>query len=407
MTYRSLTLALFTIGIASTQVHAESMPRVIVAPTCLTQAVSVPFSVIGTDKQLNLLTVDVDMLPAFAEAKHHGKTPCGGFIDVSEEWQTYQHKHGIAADSAKAFLSSYQMNASMPSLRGDEYQIRHQETVNKLMGGLDPNRMWADLTTLTSFKNRNARTDYGVQAAEWFKTQVADIAKHYGRDDVSIRTVATSGYKQPSVVVKIGNSDAPGIVIGAHMDTTSQYGSERQPGADDDGSGSVTVLEVTRTLLASNVRFKKPVYVVWYAAEEQGLVGSKYVVKDFQAKNIPVSEVLHLDMTGFPDSKYPNAIWLIGDYVNQDLTGYLKKLITAYVQQPVYMTKCGYACSDHASWTRAGFKAAMPAETAFEHTNQALHTEQDTMDKLSLQHMSDYAKLGVAFVAELADPVVS
>jgi leucyl aminopeptidase len=80
-------------------------------------------------------------------------------------------------------------------------------------------------------------------------------------------------------------------------------------------------------------------------------------------------------------------------------------LIKTYVKQAVKRSACGYACSDHASWTQGGFKAAMPAEAAFEHTNPAIHKASDTMEKLSLPHMSDYAKLGLAFAGELANPL--
>jgi len=406
MTYRPLTLALLSVGFLSLQTQAApSTARVIVLPACLTQSVSVPYTMLATDKTLNLLAVDDDVLPAFADAKHQTSTPCGGFMDVTEEWHTFQKQHAlVSGKQAKTFLKSFHMEAESPAIAPNDYQIRYQTIVTKLLGTTDPNRMWSDLKTLSNFKNRNARSDYGVQAADWIKTQVADMAKSYGRDDVSIRLVATPGYKQPSVVAKIGTSNEAGIVIGAHMDTTS-YFSERQPGADDDGSGSVTVLEVVRTLLASDVHFNKPIYAIWYAAEEAGLVGSKYVVQDFQQKKIPVSEVLHLDMTGFPDSQDPNAIWLITDYVHADLTNYMKQLINTYVKQPIGITKCGYACSDHASWTKAGFKAVIPTESAFERMNHDIHSANDTMDKLSLKHMSDYSKLGIAFVAELAEPV--
>ncbi len=210
-------------------------------------------------------------------------------------------------------------------------------------------------------------------------------------------------YKQPSLVVKIGDSNEPGIVIGAHMDTLGALWG-KMPGADDDGSGSVTVLEVARTLLASGMHFKKPIYFIWYSAEEEGLVGSQHVVADFKAKKIPVSEVIHMDMTGYANQNDP-TIWLISDNTDKSLTSYLETLTNTYVKQPVKYTSCGYACSDHATWTQNGFKAAIPFEAQFGKDDPNIHSAQDTMDVLSLNHMTDYAKLGVAFVVELAQPV--
>jgi leucyl aminopeptidase len=186
------------------------------------------------------------------------------------------------------------------------------------------------------------------------------------------------------------------------MDTLSSSW-ELKPGADDDGSGTVTVMQVARNLLNSGMQFKKPIYIIWYSAEEEGLVGSSYVVKDFKKNNIPVDAVVQFDMTGYAYKNDP-TIWLINDYVNADLTSYLEKLINTYVKVPVNYTKCGYACSDHASWNQGGYTSSFPFESSFGNDDPYIHTSQDKMDVLSLSHMTDYAKLGTAFAVELAEP---
>jgi leucyl aminopeptidase len=178
----------------------------------------------------------------------------------------------------------------------------------------------------------------------------------------------------------------------------------REPGGDDDGSGTVTNLGIARTILSSGMQFKKPIYFIWYAAEEKGLVGSRYVVTDFVNKKISVDAVLQLDMTGYANSNDP-TIWLITDNINNDLTDYLETLVKTYVNQPVGRTRCGYACSDHASWNKRGFTAAFPFEAAFGKDDPYIHTANDVMDVLSLSHITDFAKLGTAFAVELAEPV--
>jgi leucyl aminopeptidase len=187
------------------------------------------------------------------------------------------------------------------------------------------------------------------------------------------------------------------------MDTLSSN-FETKPGADDDGSGSVTVLELARTIIASNMRFKKPIYFIWYAAEEMGLVGSQYVVTDFVNKKIPVDAVVQFDMTGYA---YHNesTMWLMTDHVDTNLTHYLETLINTYVKKPVKYSACGYGCSDHASWDAEGFAASMPFETEMNYDNPDIHTSADVMANLSLDHMTDYLKLGTAFVVELAEPL--
>ena len=193
------------------------------------------------------------------------------------------------------------------------------------------------------------------------------------------------------------------------MDTLSywQYEPGQKPGADDDASGTVTVLEAARTLLASGMQFNKPIYFIWYAAEEDGLLGSRDVVSQFKNKNIPIDAVLQLDMTGYAGKNQSNpTMWLINDYVNQSLTAFLETLINTYVKQPIGHTQCGYACSDHARWTNKQIPAAFPFEAEFGHDNPDVHTSRDTVNNLSLNHMTDFAKLAVAFAVELAEPTI-
>ena len=259
------------------------------------------------------------------------------------------------------------------------------------------------LTTI--FRDRYANSSRGVKAAEWLKDEITSAATAANRSDVSVRFVKTGdNYMQPSVVVKIGLSNEPGVVIGGHFDTLLSYPNDPKPGADDNGSGTITVLNIAETLIASNLSFKKPIYIVFYSAEEEGLIGSGFVVQDFLAQNIPVDAVLQLDMTGF-SAQNDQTIYFIQDHVNKPLTQYLGRLLTHYVKKPIGTTQCGYACSDHASWDDAGIAAAFPFEASFGNDDPYIHTSNDTMEKLSIDHMTDFVKLGLAFGIEVAEPL--
>jgi Zn-dependent M28 family amino/carboxypeptidase len=50
-------------------------------------------------------------------------------------------------------------------------------------------------------------------------------------------------------------------------------------GADDDGSGSVAVLEIAEALASGPERPKRSILFVWHTAEEMGLLGSKYFTR--------------------------------------------------------------------------------------------------------------------------------
>ncbi|EKD70061.1 MAG: Aminopeptidase [uncultured bacterium] len=377
--------------------------HIVVVPSCLLTT-TIDYKTLATQQNFSLITTSDKGIDQLVEAKQvMRKKECGGFMDVTQAWNSYQTK-SIAKNKAKSFLADHLLATQLSSTKEATYDIKYSTQVNQLIATINPQDMWSDLTTLTKFPDRYSRGDNGVKAAEWFKSQVETLAKNNGRNDVTVYFVQTGGYKQPSVVAKIGNGNDPAAVIGGHMDTLSSSW-ELKPGADDDGSGSVTVLEAARVLLNSGMHFKKPIYLVWYAAEEMGLVGSQYVVKDFQAKKIPVDAVMQLDMTAYEYHNEP-TIWLMDDYVNKDVSKFVETLISTYVKVPVKHSRCGYACSDHASWTQGGFKSSMPFETEMNRDNPDIHTSNDTMDKLSLQHMHDFAKMAVAFAVEVAEPVV-
>ncbi len=389
-----LSALLFTVQAQAATQH------VLIAPDCLINKTSSSFHSLATTNSFSLISTDNAGIEQLIAVKNASKELCGGFVDVTHAWNQYSTHVGDA--DAKSFLIR-QTNKPNNIQNNLSYDIKYQKQVNELLAQTNPQEMWDFLTELSSAQDRYADSDTGIAAANWIKTQVETFAKNYHRDDVTVYTISTNGYKQPSVVAKIGNSSVPGIVIGAHMDTIS--GSFRKaPGADDDGSGSVTVLETARTLLASGMTFKKPIYLIWYAAEEEGLVGSSSVVAEFKKKQIPVEAVMHFDLTGYAHNN-ESTMWLMDDYVDKNLVTYISKLIDAYVKVPVKHSNCGYACSDHATWTMNGYSAAIPAEAAYEDTNPNIHSSRDTMDKLSLKHMTDYLKLASAFAVEMAEPV--
>lgn len=385
-----LSLSLFLLN--ATPSYATNNQHIVIAPKCLINRIDSHYKTLSSNSSLSLISISDQGINQLIEAKNDHKTLCGGFMDVTDTWEKQRNK--------KLFLEHY----STPAQTKTNYTIQYPGQVNQLLKQVNPENMWTNLTTLSDFRDRYANSDNGVQAANWMKTQVESMAKTYNRNDVSVYFIATnSKYKQPSVIAKVGNSNQPGIVIGAHLDTVMSP-LNKSPGADDDGSGSVTVLETARTILSSNMTFNKPIYFVWYAAEEEGLIGSQRVVSEFKKQNIPVAAVLHFDLTGYAHNN-ESTMWLMDDYTNKDLVTYLGQLISTYVQRPFKHDKCGYACSDHASWTQAGYAAAIPAESAYNDTNPNIHSPRDTMDKLSLTHMTDYLKLATAFAVEMAEPV--
>lgn len=108
-------------------------------------------------------------------------------------------------------------------------------------------------------------------------------------------------FLQPSVIARFPgrNTSAPLTILGAHLDSiaSSNPTSGRAPGADDDGSGTVDLIEAFRALAAAGFAPATPVEFHWYAGEEGGLLGSQAISANYKSAGKQVKAMLQLDMT--------------------------------------------------------------------------------------------------------------
>jgi leucyl aminopeptidase len=269
---------------------------------------------------------------------------------------------------------------------------------------LDASRVSDTVKQLSSNRNRYYRSSYGVQAAKWIADQFRDLAR--SRSDVKVELFSHS-FEQPSVIASIagqGPHKNEIVVIGGHEDSINQsaFGSREMtaPGADDNASGVATVLEVFRVLLQSGFKPDRTLMFMTYAGEEVGLLGSQDIANRFRNEGKSVVAVMQLDMTGFPGAG--NQVVFMTDNVSPELTKFSQKLMDTYVRVRWSTDRCGYACSDHASWNRAGFSAVMPFEATMSTDNKDIHTTRDLIGKLDFNHGLAFMKLGLAFMSELS-----
>jgi Zn-dependent M28 family amino/carboxypeptidase len=69
------------------------------------------------------------------------------------------------------------------------------------------------------------------------------------------------------------------VLISAHYDSRGSFGSVRAPGGNDDGSGTVGILAIARTIKRLGIKFRSNVELVAFAGEEQGLLGSRHYAR--------------------------------------------------------------------------------------------------------------------------------
>ena len=290
--------------------------------------------------------------------------------------------------------------------------VAQQSAITRLLPRLSKSNMRKHLEKFTSFHTRYYKSHYGAESSAWLLRQVEDTVVDSGVGaNVTVRPFEHP-WGQNSIIATIPGKTNSTVVIGAHQDSINQWLPSvlAAPGADDDGSGTVTILEAFRVLLSSDLvqtgQLDNTVEFHWYSAEEAGLLGSQAVFSSYQKEGRRVTAMLQQDMTGFVrktiEAGEPEAVGVVMDYVDSGLTDFVKKVITEYCDIPFVETKCGYACSDHASASKAGYPAAFIIESAFERSSDMIHSTRDTIDTLSFDHMVQHAKLTLGLAYELA-----
>lgn len=127
------------------------------------------------------------------------------------------------------------------------------------------------------------------------------------------------------------------VLIGAHYDHIGllplQDGDRIANGANDNASGTATVLELAR-FLAGSPRTNRSVLIAFFSAEERGLLGSRHLANRLQQQGVNLYAVLNFEMTGVPMSGKDHQLYLTGfdrsnlaevsnRYAGENLVGFL------------------------------------------------------------------------------------
>jgi hypothetical protein len=252
-------------------------------------------------------------------------------------------------------------------------------------------------STLEAFQTRYIWTDSIDSARDWIVQKFLS----WGYTDVSTQKFWWGGGWHYNVMaVKQGYAEPDKtIVVGGHYDSIT-YGQDPgplyfAPGADDNGSGTTTVLELARVL--ANVPLRKTVIFMAFSAEEVGLVGSAYAAQQFANSGTDIEVMYNYDMVGYTDDSYwdisvtsgPNAAY-------RDVTAAAAQRVTALI--PIVGSAPG--SSDHQSFLEQGFDIVNTIEADFNYGGW--HTNLDVTSRMNFPYMREVAKMCVASLAIVA-----
>ena len=363
---------------------ARLLSVLLVVALCATVALSAPVRNVAPAKSYRLLSTS-DSLPPFwvapEAAEALGSTHLG-YMDITD----FQEVDPSLAPKPSAAIPSSPL---------------YQSVVNPLLALIDANLYQSKLTTMAAFRNRYYTSQTGLDSANWLYDQILAITAN--RSDISVTKFAHT-WLQPSLIARIeGTSGSVEdiVILGAHQDSTAGgMPSGSAPGADDDASGSIGILEILRILSSTGFRPQHSIEFHWYAAEEVGLLGSQAVANSYQTRSIPVRGMMQLDMIAYNGRE--STVGIVTDYVDAETIAFNRKLVDEYLNIGWTNTVCGYGCSDHASWTRYGYRSSFPFEAQFSNRSPFIHTASDTVSNLSVQHAVEFVRLGLSFAVELS-----
>ena len=355
----------------------------------------------STGMPLVIAETRADRLGDISRYVHENERRCGGYFAFPDRAQ------------AEAFVRGDRAKLAMAKSALARYALDNQATVGRWLPQVQEQRLYDTINHLSRYRNRYYASSHGRTSAEWIRDHWQSLAA--GRSDVTTElfTACSTCSTQPSVILTIRGWDLPDevVVLGAHLDSingnTRNDPNQLAPGADDDASGIATLTETLRIALADGWQPRRTVKFMGYAAEEVGLRGSNAIAQSFRAGGVNVVSVLQVDMTNYKSGAVTD-MKLISDYSNTDLKNFFVTLFDTYLA-PMGLTRsntaCGYACSDHASWTNAGYPAAMMFEAGDPGGSfPYIHTPYDTLATMgeSAQHSVKFTQFALAYLGETA-----
>jgi len=302
-----------------------------------------------------------------------------GFIDVTDHLREFMNSTG---------KSNPALDMLIPA------RPTQQAIVNPALELIDRDLWLSTARSMAAYADRKYNTNNGANSATWLFQQYQAIASQYSY--ASVIQYTHSGYNQRSFIATIQGTSDETVIIGGHIDSTAPG---TAPGFDDDASGSAAVLETFRVILASGFRPRRTLEFHGYAAEEVGLRGSNDIAASYRTQGRDVIGMLQLDMICFPGSN--GAAGVITDYTNAQLNTLIRQLFDEYTEGTYVDSRCGYGCSDHASWNSRSFASSFAFEAPFGQHNPFIHTANDVESRCDLNHVVHFLQLGVSFVIEM------
>jgi Zn-dependent M28 family amino/carboxypeptidase len=203
------------------------------------------------------------------------------------------------------------------------------------------------------------------------------------------------------------------IVVSAHYDHVGVKNGDVYNGADDDGSGTVALLEIAQAFEIAKKEGHGPKRSILFfhaTGEEHGLLGSSYYSEHplFPFENTITD--INIDMIGRRDVEHANTnnyVYLIGaDRLSSDLDAICTLANAKYTKMDIdykYNDLADpnhfYERSDHYNFAKHG----IPSVFIFNGVHADYHKKTDTPDKIEYNALAKRAQLAFTIAWDLAN----
>ncbi len=194
------------------------------------------------------------------------------------------------------------------------------------------------------------------------------------------------------------------VAIGAHYDHVGVINGKVYNGADDDGSGTVVIMEVAKTLAKTKAN-KRSVLIVFHTGEEKGLLGSRYLTDNLQLiKDKKIVAQINIDMVG---RMATDSIYSIGSdklssemkKIVEDVNSKTTKFHLDYKFDDPNDPNRFYYRSDHYNYAKHG----IPIVFFFDNMRKDYHRDTDEVDKINFKKLKKMSWLVYGIVLRIAN----
>lgn len=307
-----------------------------------------------------------------------------------------------AKDYAKADVPKYMNTISQADLKKHLYIVASDEMEGRNTG--ESGQKKAGLYLIEEYKKIGVLFPKG--ATDWYqKVPSAYMTKGFGPklNDSENIWAYIEGSEKPDEV----------LVISAHYDHVGMMNGEVFNGADDDGSGTVALLEIAQAFMeAKKAGYgpKRSILFLHVTGEEHGLHGSR-----FYSENplFPIANTIadiNIDMIGRRDDEHKdngNYVYVIGSdrlstdlhNINEAANSKYTKLTLEYKYNDRKDPNRYYYRSDHYNFAKKG----IPSIFYFNGVHADYHKEGDEPEKIEYDLLTKRTQLAFVTAWELAN----